>query len=614
MEAVPFPIRRIKLLSDQLINRIAAGEVVERPGAVLKELLENSLDAGADRIEIEVASGGKKLVTVRDNGRGMDKDDLLMCLERHATSKIGVDTDLLKIDTLGFRGEALPSIGAVSNLSITSATEGGPGHQVIVAAGKLIDFKAVAANRGTTVEVRNLFYNVPARRKFLKSEQTESARLLDVVQSYALSREGLRLIYRDGGREILAVEKQQDFKTRVYKILGRSMAENLTPLEHSEEMLKISGWLGSPDQALRSSAHIFIYVLGRPVKDRLLGRALTEGYGRLLAPGAWPAAVIFIDLDPGEVDVNVHPTKAEVRFRQPGDVFAALSGAVSRAVGRAPVMTDDFCISPSRSVVTDSVSCATPVSSWITFGIDEAAAAEPPLLPSPLPSGTRFSSLYPSQVPSNISSFTACLQLSGVGFETLRPLAQLYQSYILAEGVKGLYLIDQHAAHERILFTRLKRDLARNGLPGQNRLFLESADFSPQQVLAAAVLKPYLIRLGFDLEPFGERSFILRSAPAILGAQDPWGPLLEILGAADGRLVVLEGAGLKEALETMADSWLYSLACRASIKAGDKMTMEAMTRLIEDMAVTPNGAYCPHGRPAIQLIERRTIETRFLRK
>ncbi len=623
------PPRRIKLLPDQLINRIAAGEVVERPSAVLKELLENSLDAGADRLEIEVEGGGKRLIRVRDNGRGLDEDDLLMCLERHATSKISAESDLFHIDTLGFRGEALPSIASVSVLTITSATADGAGHAVTMAGGRLEGLVPAPCNPGTTVEVRNLFFNVPARKKFLKAETTESAHLLDVARTYALSREGLSLTFRDGGREMLAVEARHDFRTRVYRVLGRAAAESLTHFEYQGEGddLKVSGWLGGPERAVRSSANLFVYVLGRPVRDRLVNRALADGFGRLLPPGTWPTAVIFIDLDPTAVDVNVHPAKAEVRFRQPGAVFSALSAAVSRAVGRGPVQAPESGElfrpapaapeSPPPPPLLQNRATPDPPAVFDPGHFLTAADSPPWMRPEaaaePAPAAaSRAPAAAPAPEPEDPAP-PAPAEAPIANFEELRPLAQLYQSYILAQGARGLYLVDQHAAHERIIFNRLKAALAR-GLPGQALLFPDTMDLPPQETLAAEKLGPHLARLGFDLQPFGDRTFLLKGAPAILGTHDPWPPLLEILGAASGRLKALEGAGLDEALAAMADSWLYSLACRAAVKAGDKLTLEAMDQLLKEMSATPNGAYCPHGRPAIQLIERAVIEKRFHRR
>ena len=662
-------MRRIKLLPDMLINRIAAGEVVERPSAVLKELLENSLDSGADRIEIEVQGGGKKLIEIKDNGRGMDEDDLMMCLERHATSKINAESDLFHIDSLGFRGEAIPSIGSVSHLTITSATEAGAGHQVTVAGGRLENFKPVPANPGTTVSVRNLFYNVPARKKFLKAEPTESAHLLDVAQSYALSCPNLSLTFRDGARDIFMVESRHDFQTRVFRVLGRAAAETLRPFKYfGQDDLTITGWLGGPEKVMRSTSRLFIYVRGRPVKDRLLNKALATGYGRMLAPGTWPVAVVFIDIDPALVDVNVHPSKAEVRFRDPSMVFSALAKAVELAVGSSPVAgADGSYLSHKEATPTQDYNAElgrnpfpTPnynalsnaqklspthlesppdfagprdldtIPPWMTSegegatGIikDNKDNNKDYLTQNPTMRQAETKDFNPNQQSTqqkdqeNLFTLPTPTEAEGqspeivCNFEELHPLGQIYQSYILAQGERGLYIVDQHAAHERIIFDQLKKKLA-HGLPGQTLLFPDTMELPPQEALAAEKLQPHLARLGFDLQPFGEQTYILKSAPTILNNCDPWPPLLEILGAASGRLSSLDGAGLEEALVVMSGRWLYSLACRAAIKAGEKMTMEAMEQLLKDMSTTAHGAFCPHGRPAIQLYDRREIEKRF---
>jgi len=449
----------------------------------------------------------------------------------------------------------------------------------------------------------------------LKSDRTESAHLLDVAQSYALSRAGLRLTFRDSGREVLAVEGRHDFQTRVFKVLGRGAAEGLTPLAWEREGLSISGWLGAPDHLLASTARLFIYVLGRPVRDRLLNRALAEGYGRLLSRGTWPAAVIFLDLDPAEVDVNVHPAKAEVRFRRPSAIFSALAEAVAGAVGRAPQASSPWLAYPLKESRPESPGLAPARPEQVR---PEQAPPEPPWLDyegkvSPVLSAEPSSE--PSAGAADSSADSSAEASGEPNFEPLRPLAQLYHSYILAEGARGLYMVDQHAAHERVLFNRLKLELARAGLPSQALLLPETLELSPREARAAEKLRPHLARLGFELEPFGEGGgFLLRGAPAILGREDPMPPLLEILGAGRSQADALDGAGLREALEALADKWLYSLACRAAIKAGEKMSLEAMTRLLEDMAREPHGAYCPHGRPAIQLIERGTIERRFDRR
>jgi DNA mismatch repair protein MutL len=406
---------------------------------------------------------------------------------------------------------------------------------------------------------------------------------------------------------VLAVEGRHDFQTRVFKVLGRGAAEGLTPLAWEREGFRISGWLGTPDHRLPSPSRLFIYVLGRPVRDRLLNRALADGYGRLMPRGVWPTAVIFLDLDPAEVDVNVHPAKAEVRFRRPPAIFSALAEAVAGAVGRAPLAASPWTETPSGPA-------------WPEPARSEPSGPKPPPPPwldyePPAPPETGAPGFADPAGPVSEPARPEAGPAPGPNFEPLRPLAQLYHSYILAEGTRGLYLVDQHAAHERLLFNRLKLELARTGLPGQTLLLPETLELPPREARAAEKLRPHLARLGFELEPFGERGgFLLRGVPAVLGREDPLPPLLEILGAGQSQLAALDGAGLKEALEALADRWLYSLACRAAIKAGEKMSLEAMARLLEDMAREPHGAYCPHGRPAIQLIERGTIERRFDRR
>ena len=324
---------RIRLLPEELVNRIAAGEVVERPAAVLKELIENSLDAGADNVEIEAGAGGRRLVSVADNGSGLSPDDLLLAVERHATSKLADETDLLHIDTLGFRGEALASIGAVSRLTITSSdNDEGAGRQMRVSAGRVMAVEDWARDRGTTVEVQDLFFNVPVRRKFLKSTSTEAAHLLDAAQRYALARPGLRLIYRHNGQELLSVSPREDPRSRLARVMGRDTARAMFPFDGRQGDARLSGFLGRPDLDRSRTSGLYLFVNGRPVSDRLLVRAVLEAYRSRLSSGRYPVAVIFLDLDPELVDVNVHPAKAEVRFRRPGDVFGAVADVLGRVL------------------------------------------------------------------------------------------------------------------------------------------------------------------------------------------------------------------------------------------------------------------------------------------
>ena len=644
---------KIKLLTENIINRIAAGEVVERPSSILKELLENSLDAGADQIEIEILSGGKKLIRLKDNGCGMDKDDLFMSLERHATSKITENSDLMNIATLGFRGEALPSIASVSRLSILSASENNEGHLLKINGGRLETIEPASANRGTTITVADLFYNVPARRKFLKTDETEAAHLLDIAGRYALSRPGLSLSFRQGARELISVDKHNNFQTRILKIMGRQAAEQLKPFNFKAADLSISGFLGHPNSASRSTSGLFLYVLGRPVRDRLLTRALSQGYGRLVPSGRWPQAIIFVDIDPAEVDVNVHPAKAEVRFRQPNLIFKCLSETIAQEMGSAPLETTQAyqpsfrekfkTYQPSASAPTAFSSLPKPgpppekeqgppiakmekpldfLPPWMQ---DETPLVKAALTGSqadnwPLATPENFAHLPNSAAPeekfqgtSSPKAFFSKTPDEPSLYEGVWPIGQLHNSYILAQGATGLYVIDQHAAHERILFNQLKKRLAENGLPGQQRLFPDTYDLPPHQALAAEQLAPHLLKLGFELNHFGGNTFMLKSAPAILGEIDPWPTLLEILSTAQGQLKGIEGAGLLETLEDLANSWLYSLACRAAIKAGQKMSIEEMAKLLQNLAQTQNGGYCPHGRPAVFILSRPELDKKFHR-
>ncbi|MDR2140732.1 MAG: DNA mismatch repair endonuclease MutL [Deltaproteobacteria bacterium] len=653
---------RVKLLPEHLINQIAAGEVVERPASILKELLDNSLDAGATRLEVDLEAGGKKLIRVTDNGCGLNKEELFICLERHATSKLGPDSDLLSIATLGFRGEALPSIGSVARLAITSSpAPNGPGHRIRLEGGRLLGLDPAPANQGTVVEVRDLFYNVPARRKFLKSEATEKAHLLDVAQRYALARDDLRLVVRDSGRVILSVDPQQDLKARAAQILGPEIALSLRPMSLESADLNLSGWLCGPEATSRSSSGLFIYVLGRPVRDRLLTKAVTQGYGRALPPGRWPAGLVNINLDPRRVDVNVHPAKTEVRFREPGIIFQTLCELVAQVVQAPPAASPTPGPTPSLSQPPRQLPNAEPTlnlnsarpeynvpdpskpltrgsprpvnragqgfrpnptgSAWT--GQSRPTQALTPELPSPpaeppwlaegqdlFEAGPSASqpTLHPGENPTEP---TPTPGLEPAGFQVL---AQLGQSYILAQSPEGLLIVDQHAAHERIVFNRLKRTLAQTGLPSQRALFAETLDLTAHQILALNTLQAGLNHLGFELEPFGGPTYVLKGFPQGLEPSLAKEALVEMLAKAQNRLKNLEGAGLMAVLGEMTDTWLDSLACRAAVKAGEKLSRTEMEALLRDIQEAEAGGFCPHGRPALTVITFKELETRFGRR
>ncbi|MDR1110390.1 MAG: DNA mismatch repair endonuclease MutL [Deltaproteobacteria bacterium] len=647
---------RIKLLPENLINRIAAGEVVERPASILKELVENSLDAGATRIEIDIEGGGKKLIRVTDNGCGLNKEELFLCLERHATSKLTDESDLFSIATLGFRGEALPSIASVAKMTITSQAGQGDGHRLKVEGGRIMDLAPAPTNQGTVIEVRDLFFNVPARRKFLKTEATETAHLVEMAQKYALSRPGLRLRLIDGGREVLSVDEHNDMAARILKILGRDVASSLASFQMEDGDLKISGYLGAPTTAARTNSSLFVFVLGRPVRDRLLNKAVLQGYGRTIAPGRWPAGLIFIELDPERVDVNVHPAKTEVRFREPGQVFDSLLKAVTRAIDVSPIATaaGQAPARPGPSGVDDDLpnyrSLDPPSSPNRLFGPATGQASPSNLgrlfdAPEPRGDGKRWQGPYfsmgqpqkgkasvpqpPLPAPPWMAGGQASEDQGLPGHEEpragppmggpgpagdlagIRPLAQLHRSYILAEGPTALYIIDQHAAHERVIFNSLKKTLKMSGLPSQGLLLTQTMEFGPQEALAAQALGEPLARLGFRLEPFGGSSWTLRGIPSLLDPHGASEALAEILQAAKRRLRDLDGAGLESVVEELSGSWLYSLACRAAIKAGQPMEREEMESLIAALAETEAGGFCPHGRPSTIALSLKELQKRF---
>jgi DNA mismatch repair protein MutL len=713
---------RIKLLPENLINRIAAGEVVERPASILKELLENSLDADATRIEVDIESGGKKLIRVADNGCGLNREELFLCLERHATSKLSAESDLFSINTLGFRGEALPSIASVSRMIITSQPENEPGHRLKVEGGRIVDLSPAPTNQGTIIEVKDIFFNVPARRKFLKTEATETAHLIEVAQRYALSRPNLRLRFKDADKEILSVDEHNDLSSRALKILGREVASSLRPIKAEKEDLKIEGYLAGPETA-RTNSNLFVFVLGRPVRDKLLNRAIIQGYGRTLTQGRYPAGVIFIELDPARVDVNVHPAKTEVRFREPGIIFDTLSKAITMAVDVSPVafqglnnskqspwsapsvgtssksnppisihlfpsppgsnhsdgLGEEIGDAPKPTLLADDelqcnqLSLDIPRSKigldhlsrepkriknqnegwesrrlfgppttteqdeerekrWLgpyfSMGRPSKGQKDELALPRPSPpwmvggDGSKIEKSDPgsqdttsegrpeTEETSEHDQSVLSPYLEG-SLSTIRPLAQLHRSYILAQGPRALYIIDQHAAHERILFNSMKETLKKNGLPSQSLLLPETLELGPQEIIATERLLDHLKRLGFQLEPFGGSTWTLRGIPSLLDLKGAKEALIEILAAAKKNLRELDGAGLTTIIENLSGSWLYSLACRAAIKAGQQLAMEEMESLLHSLAEFGSGGFCPHGRPSAIVLSLDELEKRF---
>jgi len=619
---------RIRILPDAVANKIAAGEVVERPASVVKELLENSLDAGARSIRIEVEQGGRRLIRIVDDGCGMMRDDAMLAFERHATSKLADVRDLLAISTLGFRGEALPSIAAVSRLELITKTAGEPvGTRVEIAGGKLLGCDDVAAAVGTAISVRDLFYNVPARKKFLRSEQTELAHIASLVTHHALAHPEVSFELRHEGRPLLETPAVATPGERAFQIFGSQtfsalmeLAERTATLEapaaegqdRGRRSYRLKGFLSRPELYKLNRNSLYIFVNRRPVRDRLILHAVVAAYRNILPAGAYPVALLFLECDFEEVDVNVHPSKTEVRFRHAGFVHDFIRDALraqltaSRPVSSVPAAVfqpaqpaaelpfSDFtqAIENDRSAEeltapageeTPEITLRSPAgpAPRLDFGPGSVDLKETPdrlrlKVPDthgPLPEGA-----WQPEAP-NLSAL-----------KQLRPLGQLHHSFIVAAGADGLWIIDQHVAHERILFERLLRERAGAGVERQQLLLPIVLELTPAQMADFERIASELAASGFDIEPFGARALAVKAAPAALSAADLEKVLYEILEIAESELRRLSVEELRLAVAA-------SVACRAAIKSNMPLEPAKMEWLLRALADTECPMSCPHGRP-----------------
>jgi DNA mismatch repair protein MutL len=717
---------KIRVLSDQLANQIAAGEVVERPASVAKELVENAIDAGARRVEVDVEAGGRKLLRVADDGCGMTRDDALLAFERHATSKIASAEDLGRIGTLGFRGEALASIASVARVELVTYAEGDEAAtRVQIEGGRMRDVQPAARPRGTTLAVRDLFFNVPARRKFLRSEATESFHLTNLVTHYALAHPEIEFALTNNGREVLRCPPAADLRERAYQIFGAEFLDGLLSVEGgAASVARVRGYVSAPRVRRTSRDAQYLFVNGRFVRDRLVGRALGEGYRTVLPHGVYPAALLFLEVPLEEVDVNVHPAKTEVRFRRAGAVADAVREAVRAALAagghaRAAEGRDgreasgpgddpraDFYeqtrqtaiefgfdvpepeefLSPGVEASGDAVPRGVEVGAWpaadeatgassddesqgaatsarggaafeFESGADwgsegpgagavemsfpqqsesssssSASSARPSESFATSPSQT---SARPSQSSSSVLARTpnGCESSSpqraseargGGGLPPLnsiagavrgagervsaniRPLFQLEDSYIVAVDGEGMLLIDQHAAHERVLFDKFRALVSAREPESQQLLVPETFDLTPAQAAAFEAVAPDLEAYGFGLMRLSGRTVAVRAVPADLPPAEARNMLAEALEAVDA-----ERRG--SARETLRERVAASLACRAAIKINTPLAPEKMRWLIDRLLTTSSPTTCPHGRPAVLRLTTRDIERGFHR-
>ena len=588
----------IHLLPENLCNQIAAGEVVERPASVVKELVENSLDAHATQITIEIEGGGGRLIRVSDDGDGMGKDDVFLCLERHATSKIASSADLFRLQTLGFRGEALPSIAAVSRLTVRSQTATAPeGWELYVEGGTVKKAGAIGLPAGTTIEVRDLFFNTPARRKFLRKEETEFGHIAELVTRLALCSPEVQFQLVHNQRTILNAPRQHRLEERIATLLGRPLLAELVKVDRTEPGagLALQGLISHPNLHRSSSAAIYTYINGRYVRDRVVQHAILDGLRHLFPRGRYPVAVLFLAIPGASVDVNVHPTKHEVRFSQQALVHDFIAGAVKEAL--RPGIESLGC---ERPTVDRNYGSSESYGETVTLPVAEPVSAFVAPMTGDVPQVSEPVVVWSSQ-PAVVAPF------AGSYFSSLRIIGQFRASYIVAEDDDHLLLIDQHAAHERIGFERLRREFHGGAVARQGLLFPQIMEFDfKETALLTEYLQP-LHRLGFELEPFGPRTFALKAVPQLLAGRDNFSQLLHDLAGDLGEL------GVSRRIEDALDSFLLLISCHGMVRARQKLTPAEMAALLNDLDGIDFNAHCPHGRPVYSRLSDAEIARLFRR-
>jgi DNA mismatch repair protein MutL len=641
---------RIRILSDQVANQIAAGEVVERPASVVKELLENSLDAGAMRVRIEVEGGGRKLIRIVDNGHGMVRDDALLAFERHATSKLHSSDDLLSIRTLGFRGEALPSIASVSRLTLaTRAAEEEVGTEVEIAGGNMLRVDDAGMPAGTTIAVRDLFYNTPARRKFLKSEQTELAHIAALVTHYALAHPARHFELHSATQALLIAPAVGSTGDRLFQIFGRETAALMLPTAAEIDFtraglpepppwkrdqdyappdpgfLRISGFVSKPELQKLNRNSIYVFVNHRLVRDRVVLHALTEAYRNIIPPTSYPVVLLFLEMPPQEVDVNVHPAKTEVRFRQPGFVHdfirdsvrttlmtarpaASFAAALTSAphasasllvdVSPMPGPPGETVFSPSRVAESEAYSSDT---SGFTLRAPEVAESPGRLAFSEQGIAVGY------EVAEEAAAFAADGPAETLNaLATLKPLGQLRDSFILAANDEGLWIIDQHVAHERVLFEKLLREREVEQVQRQRLLMPVLVDLLPAQMVSFAAIAHELDLNGFEAEPFGPRTLAIKAAPVGLEGRELERMLEEVLAVPDKEQQA-------ENAETRRRRIAASIACHAAIKVNMPLDSRKIDWLLAELGKTEHPTSCPHGRPIALRYSHKDIQRAFQR-
>lgn len=572
---------RIRKLPEGMVNRIAAGEVVERPASVVKELVENAIDAGATQIDVVFRGGGKALIRVADNGQGMTADEIPLALERHATSKLS-DDDLIHISTLGFRGEALPSIASVSRMLIASRWQGADeAWAVAVEAGRIDPVMPARLSQGTEIDVRDLFFATPARLKFLKADRTETTEAVDVVKRLALAHPEAGFTFATEERQWITCPAGEGAKERVARLMGREFMDNAVAVDHASEDIRISGFASLPTYARGQANNQFAFVNGRPVRDKLVSGAIRGAYADVLPPGRFPSLCLFIDCADSRVDVNVHPAKTEVRFRDSGFVRSLIVSALKRALAAAPLKTDTAKSSGTAEAFRPRNDIYNPSSNHFAEDVQASFAMQMP------PQGMTHA---------NVESQAA--------FPLGLARAQLHNTYIVSQTPRGFILVDQHAAHERIVYERLKRERAGQGVLTQPLLVPQVVELDPTTAATVLGLADVLAEAGLKVEGFGENAVIVREVPAALAKADV-ATLLNAVADEEREL------GQSETVQERINHVLATLACHHSVRAGRTLRVEEMNALLREMEITPNSGQCNHGRPTFIELKLPDIERLF---
>ncbi|EBA08348.1 DNA mismatch repair endonuclease MutL [Sagittula stellata] len=615
----------IRQLDDAAVNRIAAGEVVERPASAVKELVENAIDAGARRVGIEIADGGKTLIRVTDDGCGMTGAELPLALSRHATSKID-GTDLLDIHSFGFRGEALPSLGAVGRLSLQSRVRGESGVELSVEGGVMSAVKPCALNGGTVVTLRDLFYATPARLKFLRTDRAETQAISDTVKRLAMAEPAVGFTLRDvsggGDRVTFRVEPETGdlfdaLRGRLTRIMGAEFTDNALAVEAEREGFRLTGYAALPTYSRGTAVAQYLFVNGRPVRDKMLIGALRGAYHDFLSRERHPAVALFVDCDPHKVDVNVHPAKSEVRFRDPGVVRGLIVSTLRHALAEAGHRASSTVAAATLGAMRPEAGPAyapnaplgagpEPVSGPRVYQMDRpslGARAAAYRAQAPAPGFADLGESYSGRVVE-----TAPVAEAPAEDVTRRPLGaargQVHENYIIAQTEDGVVIVDQHAAHERLVYEKLKRQMAENGVPAQALLIPDVVDLSADDAARLLAVADDLSRMGLTVEPFGAGAIAVRETPAILGEVDSQGLIRDILDE-------LDDMGETSLVQEKIEAILSRVACHGSIRSGRVMRAEEMNALLREMEATPHSGQCNHGRPTYVELKLSDIERLF---